>query len=149
MRCMARCLFSIFLCAAIALVSCSRLTSSQKRVVAGTSTLKNRIPPAEPSKYRSIVDARDWQNPYLVVRANGIDALQINPATESPTMAPAEVVAYLEKLPSIAWPYGLVVAVQENAVRAPGDDSPTRRNREELLRLLEAAGVKVELWPSA
>src|SRR5205823_6162080 len=27
-----------------------------------------------------------------------------------PTMSPADVVAYLEKLPSTAWPYGLVVA---------------------------------------
>lgn len=149
MRCMARCLFSISLGAAIALVACSQLKSSQKPVVAGTSTLKNRIPPANPSKYRSIVDASDWQNPYLVVSANGIYALPISPATEGATMALADVVTYLEKLPSRAWPYGLVVAVQENGVRAPGDDEPIRRNREELVRLLEAAGVKVELWPSA
>lgn len=149
MRCMARFLYSISLCAGIALVSCSPPKILQKPVDARTSTLKNRIPPADPSKYRSVVDARDWQNPYLVVRANGIDALPISPATESPTMAPADVVAYLEKLPSIAWPYGLVVAVSENGVRAPGDDSSIRRNREELVRLLEAAGVKVELWPSA
>jgi hypothetical protein len=64
-------------------------------------------------------------------------------------MSPQEVIAYLEKLPSVAWPYGLVVAVSENGVRAPGDDVPIRRNREELVRLLEAAGVRVELWPSA
>ena len=64
-------------------------------------------------------------------------------------MAPAEVVTYLEKLPSIAWPYGLVVAVSENGLRVSGDDGPIRRNREELERLLEAAGVTVELWPSA
>jgi hypothetical protein len=55
----------------------------------------------------------------------------------------------LEKLPSMAWPYGLVVAVQENGVRAPGDDSRIKRNREELVRLLEKAGVKVDLWGSA
>jgi len=64
-------------------------------------------------------------------------------------MAPADVVAYLEKLPSIAWPYGLVVAVQESGLRAPGDDARIKRNREELVRLLEKAGVKVDLWPSA
>ena len=64
-------------------------------------------------------------------------------------MSPQEVIAYLEKLPSVAWPYGLVVAVSENGVRARGDDAPIRRNREELVRLLEAAGVRVELWPSA
>lgn len=64
-------------------------------------------------------------------------------------MSPAEVVTYLEELPSIAWPYGLVVAVQENGVRAPGDGVRIERNKEELLRILEKAGVKVDLWPSA
>jgi hypothetical protein len=65
------------------------------------------------------------------------------------TMSPTEVVAYLEKLPSIAWPYGLVVAAQENGLRAPGDDAPIKRNKEELIRLLEKAGIKVDLGPSA
>jgi len=64
-------------------------------------------------------------------------------------MSPADVVAYLEKLPSIAWPYGLVVAGAENSVRARDDHARLTRLGEELVRLLEKAGVKVELWPSA
>ena len=120
----------------------------QRVADARTSTLKNRIPPADPNKYRSVVDARDWQNPYLMVQAKGIDARPTSATTDALTMAPADMVAYLEKLPSVAWPYGLVVAVQENGIRAPGDDaSIKRKNREELVRLLEEAGVKVELWP--
>lgn len=115
----------------------------------GTSTLKNRIPPANPAKYRSVADAREWQNPYLMVQAKGIDAGPISAAMKTPTMAPAEAIAYLERLPTIAWPYGLVVAVSENGVRAPGDDARIKKNREELVRLLEEAGVKVEFWPSA
>jgi len=111
----------------------------QKVANIATSPLKSRIPPPDPAKYRSIVDAHDWQNPYLMVRAAGIDARPISAATESPTMSPQEVIAYLEKLPSVAWPYGLVVAVSENGVRARGDDAPIRRNREELVRFLEAA----------
>lgn len=81
------------------------------------------------------------------VRREGIQP--ISGATEAPTMPPAEVIAYLEKLPSIAWPYGLVVAVQENGVGAPGDDAPIERDRKELVRLLQEEGIKVELWPSA
>ena len=134
--------------AAIALVSCSQPTTL-RTVADWNVTLKNRIPPADPAKYRSVADARDWQNPYLMVQAKGIDARPISAETETPTMSPADVVAYLEKLPSIAWPYGLVVAVQENGLRAPGDDARIKRNREELVRILEKAGVKVELWPSA
>jgi len=136
------------LCVAIAFASCSQPTSMQRVADARTSTLKNRIPPADPNKYRSVVDARDWQNPYLMVQAKGIDARPTSATTDALTMAPADMVAYLEKLPSVAWPYGLVVAVQENGIRAPGDDaSIKRKNREELVRLLEEAGVKVELWP--
>jgi len=115
----------------------------------GASPLKNRISPLDPNKYRSVRDARDWQNPYLMVQANGIEAGPISAAKEAATMSPVDVVAYLEKLPSMAWPYGLVVAVQEKGVRAPGDDARIKRNREELVRLLEKAGVKVDLWPSA
>lgn len=82
-----------------------------------------------------------------MVRREGIYARPISAATEAPTMPPADVIGYLKKLPSIAWPYGLVVAVQENGVRAPGGDAPIKRNREELVRLLQEAGIKVELWP--
>jgi hypothetical protein len=55
--------------AAIALVSCSQPATLRTVADTGTSTLKNRIPPAEPAKYRSVADARDWQNPYLMVQA--------------------------------------------------------------------------------
>jgi hypothetical protein len=82
-----------------------------------------------------------------MVQANGIDARPISTATETPTMSPRDVVAYLEKLPTIAWPYGLVVAVQENSLRNPGEDGSIKRNREKLVRLLEEAGIKVDLWP--
>jgi hypothetical protein len=82
-----------------------------------------------------------------MVQVNGVRL--VNTAMETRTMSPAEVVAYLEKLPPIAWPYGLVVAVQENGVRALDDDAGIKRNREELLVILEKAGVKVDLWPSA
>ena len=146
MRSMPR-LAAYLLGVAIALVSCSQTTSLQTAADTATSTLKNRIPPADPAKYRSVAEAREWQNPYLTVQAKGIDARPISAATKTPTMSPADVVAYLEKLPSVA--YGLVVAVQENGLRAPGDDARIKRNREELVCLLEKAGVKVELWPSA
>jgi hypothetical protein len=147
MRYMSRSLFAYFLSAVIAFVSCSQPTSTQKVAVTGASALKNRISPADPNKYRSVRDARDWQNPYLMVQVNGVRL--VNTAMETRTMSPAEVVAYLEKLPPIAWPYGLVVAVQENGVRALDDDAGIKRNREELLVILEKAGVKVDLWPSA
>jgi hypothetical protein len=66
------------------------------------------------------------------------------------TVDTADVIGYLEKLPKVSWPYGLVVAVQENGVRSGKDaDSRIKRNRLELLRRLRKAGVKAELWPAA
>jgi hypothetical protein len=34
-----------------------------------------KIPPAAPEKYKSVRDAVDWANPYLVIRADGIDLI--------------------------------------------------------------------------
>lgn len=147
MRCMGRSRFAAALCGTIAFVSCSQHVNTQKAPDAGKLSLKARIPRPDPNAYRSVRDARDWQNPYLIVRREGIQP--ISGATEAPTMPPADVIAYLEKLPSIAWPYGPVVAVQENGVGAPGDDAPIERDRKELVRLLQEEGIKVELWPSA
>ena len=148
MRSMAR-LGTCLLAAAIALLSCAQPTSLQTVVRTEASTLKNRIPAADPSKYRSLADSSEWQNPYLLVSAKGVDARPISVATETLTMSPADVVAYLEKLPSIKWSCGLLVAVQENGLRALGDDARFKTKREELMHLLEKAGVKVELWPPA
>jgi hypothetical protein len=146
---MTRSLLAVFLGAAMAFVSCSQPTSMERVNNVVASPLKNRIPPPDPNKYSPVRDARDWQNPYLIVQAKGIvDARPISAAMEAVPMSPGDVVAYLEKLPSIAWPYGLVVAVQENSLRNPGDNVPIKRNREELVRLLEKAGIKVDPWPS-
>ena len=142
--------FVFLLCAMFSFVSFSSRLVSQPPAQSKESPLKKRIPPADPSKYRAVQDARDWRNPYLMVQAKGIDVVRpANDATKRLTMSPSEVLAYLEKLPASAWPYGLIVAVSENGVRGPGDDVPIKKNREELVRLLENAGIKVDLWPSA
>jgi hypothetical protein len=149
MLCMAQRPFAALLCAAIVFVSCSQPTNVQSVADTGTSALKNRIPPPDPNKYRSVRDGRDWRNPYLIVQANGIDAAPTGAATKAATLSPADTVTYLERLPAGAWPYGLVVVVSEGGLRNPDDNVQITRNREELIRLLEKAGVKVELWPSA
>jgi hypothetical protein len=65
----AACLFG----AAIAFVLCSQPTSAQKGAETGKSSLKSRIAPADPAKYRSIIDGQAWKNPCLIVQAKGID----------------------------------------------------------------------------
>jgi hypothetical protein len=134
MLCMGRKVLAILLSAPITFISCAQPTVTRGVAKTESHALKSQIPAPDPGKYHSILEARNWQNPYLIVRANGIDVRPISAVTQVPT---------------IAWPYGLVVAVSENGVRVAGDDARIKRNREELVGLLKNAGVTVNLWPSA
>ncbi len=56
----------------------------------------------------------------------------------------------LERLPNSAWPYGLIVAVQDLGIlAAKADKDRIEANRTKLLNLLEELGVAVDRWPSA
>jgi hypothetical protein len=57
---------------------------------------------------------------------------------------------FLEHLPKSAWPYGLVVGVEEQSVCCRYSDGEARfnANRETLLSRLKRAGIVVSLWPS-
>ena len=121
----------------------------QESAQRNTSSLSKTIAPADPSAYRAVRVGAEWRNPFLIVSRDGIEVRSGNSAVEGVTMPVTEVLPYLEKLPAAAWPYGLVVAVQEAGLRGVGDDVPIKKNREQLLQSLQSAGVKVDLWPSA
>ena len=74
-------------------------------------SLENRIPKPDPKKYHSVQDAKDWKNPYLIVRRDGIEIVGMTPVGRAITVE--SVPGVLERLPASAWPYGLVVAVQD------------------------------------
>lgn len=58
--------------------------------------LRKRIPKAEPAKYRQVRDGRDWKNPYLVVRRDGIEIIGVTPQGSA---VPVDLVeAELERL---------------------------------------------------
>lgn len=54
----------------------------------------------------------------------------------------------LEGLPDSAWPYGLVVAVQDIGLVSDGDLPRIEANRKKLLMLLKKLAIAVDLWPS-
>jgi hypothetical protein len=135
-----------YTCGMMCFVSCSQPTTTQRSADVRTTPLKKRIPTADPIKYRSVRDARGWQNPYLIVKATGIDILPIGADKNAQTTSPVGVVGYLEKLRCMAlWP---CLAVQEAGLRNPGDDNQIKRNRDEVVRILRDAGVVVVLWPT-
>lgn len=104
------------------------------------------IPAADPGKYSHAPNYKTWRNPYLIIRSDGVALLDI-PNNEEHILKPDELAEALARLPLSAWPYGRVVAVGENAVRAPGDDVLIRKNRGIVLGTLESMHVLVSIAP--
>lgn len=111
----------------------------------------SRIPPPDPDKYKGVRDARDWRNPYLVIRAEGVEVILKNSPAGRQVIPCGELAAHLESLPAAAWPYGRVVAAQEIGIRRAdgGDDRPIAENKARVDRVLKSLGVRVEWWASA
>jgi hypothetical protein len=109
-------------------------------------SLRDRIPKRDPKKYQSVQDAADWKNPYLIVRPDGVEIVGMTPVGR--TIAVESVPAVLEGLPNSAWPYGLIVAVQDIGILSGKTDVPRiDANRTKLLKLLKELGVAVDRWP--
>src|SRR6267142_1798970 len=110
-------------------------------------SLQNRISKQDPKKYHAVQDAKDWKNPYLIVRRDGIEIIGVT-AVGQPIPVDS-VPGVLKGLPDSAWPYGLVVAVQDIGLVSEGDPPRIEANRKRLLMLLKKLGIAVDLWPSA
>ena len=113
-----------------------------------SNSITERIPAADPKKYQGIHDGKDWRNPYLVVRAEGIEIVGVSDARSPLTIDAA--IGILEALPDSAWPYGRVVAIQDvGVVSSENQHSPVVEIRDKLSARLGELGVIVGLWPSA
>jgi hypothetical protein len=112
-------------------------------------TILQAIPPADSAKYQHIRDMRNWRNPYLIVRADGV-ALYDSADSAEILLKPEDLLAALAKLPVSYWPYGRVVAAQENGIRGSAQDGVAiRRNKGIVGGLLQGAHIAVEWVPSA
>ena len=113
--------------------------------------LSPRIRAAQPSKYRSVTDGKDWRNPYLVIRVDGVEIISNSIRSRRQVVTVEELSATLVKLPVDAWPYGRVVAASDIGLRdANGThDEPIRLNHQAATKVLEALSIKIEWWPSA
>jgi hypothetical protein len=108
--------------------------------------LTQRIPAADPKKYESIHDGKNWRNPCLIVRADDVIISGVKGGNPMPVNS---VAAALEDLPDSAWPYGLVVAVQDYRSEAPESERPRiQANQMSLEPLLSELGVIAGFRPS-
>ena len=132
------------------LAPCSAPTPSNRPPDVNPEARIETIPAADPAKYTHVRNYKNWQNPFLIVRADGIALLDVQ-NNEEHILKPDELTQALGNLPATAWPYGRVVAVQENAVRNPSreDEISIRRNRGILAGTLESQHVLINWIPPA
>lgn len=112
-------------------------------------TILQAIPAADSAKYQHIRDMKNWRNPYLIVRADGVALFDVADNAEI-ILKPDELLPALAKLPSSNWPYGRVVAAAEaGAVASEQDKIAIRRNKGIVGGLLLGAHIAVDWVPSA
>jgi hypothetical protein len=136
--------FLIFL---VLLTACSKPRPAEPAEEAKPTDLE-RIPAADSSKYPALSNMKDWQNPYLIVRDDGIGLVDLS-NREIHVLKPEEVPAELVSLPSTAWPYGRVVLVTQATPKNTSDQTKEelRKNRGLLLGTLRQLDVEVRESP--
>jgi len=112
-------------------------------------TILQAIPPADSARFHGIHDMKNWRNPYLIVRPDGIALFDVADSAEI-ILKPDELLPALAKLPASNWPYGRVVAAAESSgATSEQDRIGIRRNKGILGGILENAHITVNWVPSA
>jgi hypothetical protein len=137
---------AVVLLTVLVLASCSNTDAAR---APGPIELLQAIPPANSVQYDKVKDMREWRNPYLIVRADGVALLDTADSAEI-ILKPEELLPALAKLPTSYWPYGRVVAAVENARRGSEQDGVAiRKNKGIVGGILDGAHIAVKWVPAA
>lgn len=122
-------------------------------VVVADDHLNAAIGRPNPALYRSVQDAREWQNPILIVQDDGIDVQGkgITGINGRKHVAVDDLKALLISLPVSAWPYGrVVVQTDQGLLPWPSEDYLRKmsQTRPRVARVLKELHITAELWPS-
>lgn len=134
-----------------ALAACSNSNSSSGVGPALSPRLRiEALPPADAQSISAARDLKNWKNPYLIVRVDGVGLLD-SANNEQKILTPDQLLTSLAELPASAWPYGRVVAVAESAVAGSSEAAKTqlRRNRALVAGTLEDLHVVIQWVPPA
>ena len=122
------------------------------------------IPPPSKNRYMAIHSLASWENPYLTVQgdmvtlhvlladANTSDLGQgtllrpVGARRQDLNVRVSDLPTALNAIPSGAWPYGRVVAVEEANNTPPSARPQVRRNMESAMQVLNDLGVVVYEW---
>jgi hypothetical protein len=137
---------SFLLLFGICMLACSSQQSAVKPPA--PEAVLQAIPAADPAKFERVHDMKNWRNPYLIVRADGVALFDRADSAEI-ILKPAELLPALAALPASNWPYGRVVAATEAGVRASEKEGVAiRRNKGILGGMLEGAHIAVKWVPT-
>jgi hypothetical protein len=138
--------------------------AAAKKVDAARQELE-QIPPPAKSRYLTIHTQESWDNPFLIVSGATVTLRVISPdqthsaALPSAMLKPAkarrqELVLRLSDLPdalgalpSEDWPYGRVIAVEEDPAETRANRIAVRRNVEATMQMMNNLGVVIYEWP--
>ena len=124
-------------------------TSQSATSAPDPATVLQAIPPADAARYKRVQNMKNWRNPYLIVRPDGVALLDAADNAEI-ILKTDELLGALAQLPASDWPYGRVVAVTENGTRvAEQDGVAIRRNKGIVSGLLEGVHIAIDWVPAA
>lgn len=127
----------------LAMCACSR----QVPAAPSPEAILQAIPNPNTAEYEHVKDTKNWRNPYLIVRADGVALFDSADSAEI-ILKPDELLGALAKLPASYWPYGRVVAATETARTSEQDGVAIRRNKGIVGGLLEGAHVAIRWVPA-
>ncbi|MFZ0662354.1 MAG: hypothetical protein WAM66_06640 [Acidobacteriaceae bacterium] len=133
---------------------------------ASDRVLLDEIPPPAKSRYLAIHTKASWDNPFLVVTSQTVSLRVMNPAPPHSSLVPggemmqpvsarknilelrlSDLPEALASVPGDDWPYGRVIAVEEDPSEVRANRVQVRRNVEATIRMLNNLGVVVYEWP--
>ncbi len=137
---------TVALVATLALAACSHQEAA--KTPDPVSQLQS-IPSADSAKYERVKDMKNWRNPYLIVRRDGVALLDVADSAEI-ILKMDELLPALAKLPASQWPYGRVVAAAESRVNGSDQDKAVlRKNKGIVGGMLQSAHIAVTWVPSS
>ena len=134
------------------LLSCApdtkvQMNKAEARKTLSQTQLDPRIPPPDPSRYKYNIAGRDWPNPSLLIRRDGIQLTVKAASIENKIVSLDELASVLTALPPSAWPYGKVVTVGQLGLRGQDNDRLIEENRAKTESVLNSLGVTIDWRP--
>jgi hypothetical protein len=126
----------------------------------------SQIPPPAKSRYMAIHTRESWGNPFLIVGKKTVTLRIMYPEGPQGAIAPGQMMhpsgarkrelalrlsdlpEALTALPEDSWPYGRVIALEEDPIAPRADRIQVRRNVETTIQVLNDLGVVVYEWPA-